>query len=76
MSAPAFLPPVAEETVTIEEACRRLACIGRSTFYRIPFFETRRVPISGGRIGIRVSDINLYLRLQAEKARTPRRRGR
>ena len=58
----------ADETVSIPEACRRLAGISKATFYRIRFFKGKRVPVSEGRVGVRVTDINLYLALKAEEA--------
>ncbi len=53
------------ELIDVREACRRLANIDRSTFYRIAFFKTRRVPVTKGRVGILASDIDLYLHLQS-----------
>lgn len=55
------------QVVDIPEACRRLANIDRATFYRLAFFKTRKVRVSPGRVGIRVSDIELYLHLQSNR---------
>lgn len=57
-----------DQVVDIPEACRRLANIDRATFYRLPFFKTRKVRVSPGRVGIRVSDIELYLHLQSRRS--------
>lgn len=65
MAAPAMQFQTAhDEAVSIEEACRRLAGIHRATFYRIPFFRTRRIRLSDGRVGVLLADIDQYLRLQ------------
>lgn len=67
MAAAVQFEPSHEEAVSVLEACRRLAGISRATFYRIPYFRTRRIRTSEGRVGILVSDIDLYLKIQAGK---------
>lgn len=38
--------------------------ISRRTFYRLPFFRTRLVRVSPGRVGVAAEDVRLYLQLQ------------
>lgn len=57
------------EAVSIGEACRRLAGIHRATFYRLAFFRSRRVPMSEGRVGVLVRDIDHYLEIQRQRVK-------
>lgn len=67
MAAPML--DLSDQAVTVDEARKRLANIGRSTFYRIEFFKHRKIRMSTGRVGILLSDIAKYLELQSKKAK-------
>jgi len=61
------------ELLSVVDVCRKLG-IGRATFYRLPYFRTRRVVISPNRIGFLESDVEAYIHLQSNRAivRRPR----
>lgn len=64
-----LVPTRAREVLTVAEVCRRLGEIHRATFYRIPFFRSRKIRIVAGRVGVLASDVELYIHLR--KPRSP-----
>lgn len=60
MSAAAVVQPMRADQVYRAKDAARLLGIGRSTFYTIAWFKSKRVRVTDGTVGYLASDIALY----------------
>ncbi len=58
--------------LNVAQACERLGGISRATFYRLPYFRTRRILLSPGRVGILAADVDRYIVQQSQRTITRR----